>query len=183
MIFFVQIFKNQKKVWKKLWRSDFFLVWIEIFFKNIFSGNFSFWKKWDLIFSCELRCTSVFLTNQSCKVTQRCSIGIARKRMFPSLFFSNSLRRVPVAASQGKTILTDFMSRKLSVSDSWMFCSTCLRTYPWVSEHGLVTSLIKKVNRPTRRVPYSRAGTGGSFMIWFAASPTLDISRRLLIEL
>ena len=73
------------------------------------------------------------------------STGNARKRMFPSLFLSNSLRSVPVAANQGKTIswylfTTVITCDKIHTVDVLFDLPENLD--PSFSELGLVTSFI-----------------------------------------
>ena len=127
----------------------FFFVWIEMFFKNKFLKIFHFEKKYgDLIFSCELRCTSEFTYWSIWKITHSCSIGTARKRMLPVLFLGNSLRRVPLAASQSKTILTVvhwFHDPKTVCF--WSLLDLPENLDPWGAciiffEHGFVSSFI-----------------------------------------
>ena len=90
-----------------------------IFFHHFLSKNISSEKSYrgSKYFSFELRCRKKYnfllryrffnqipygKLTQSSEATHLCT-GTARRRMFPSLFFSNSLRNVPALASHCKT--------------------------------------------------------------------------------
>ena len=96
------------------------------------------------------------------------STGTARRRMFPILFFSNSLRSVVSYDSHGKTIIlpyvftTDNWSWEIQLGNVLFDLPEGL--VPWFSAHGLDTSLIS-----CSKYSGCHWGTGGSCTILLAA--------------